>query len=113
MVAVRVGRVALPRVVLVCATAPPLPIQLVALQCMGFMCERVAEVEETFEGDVPELPVDFVDKMLTTIVKKRSFFSWRTRKDYGAWIVLTRIQLSNGIAWHRLTLLQLMICLCK
>jgi hypothetical protein len=34
-----------------------------------------------------ELPVDIVDKMIMTIVKKRSFFSWRTRKDYGAWIV--------------------------
>lgn len=47
-------------------TQAPLPVQSAALQCLGFTCERIADVEEMM--DVPELPTEIVDKMLTTIV---------------------------------------------
>ena len=46
----------------------PMPVQEAALQCLGFTCERIAEVEEKLDGQVPELPSESVDSMLTTVV---------------------------------------------
>ena len=50
------------------ATANRANIQQGTLECFGYTLERIAEVEEKLEGEVPELPVETVDKMLTSIV---------------------------------------------
>ena len=43
-------------------------VPLASLECLGFTCERIAEVEEMLPGEVPELPSTTVDSMLTSIV---------------------------------------------
>jgi cytidine deaminase len=61
---------------------------------MGFTCERVAEVEETLECDVPELPCGYCRQNTHDDCQEKKLLLMVGRGKIGAWIVLTRMLIS-------------------